>query len=185
MLLHMPDHLVDRIQHADVTPLRSNPLHQPLRKHRSDNPIRLCRCSRKLLHQLSATQTLRRTKLRIPNPNILGPTHPMHNPLPHIPTKMKHKIAHSVLMDPMPLPYLHIRQFIQTNPQVFRHRIQLLTRIIQKQNSNRVVHVQHSIRTTRTLRQFDLSAHTPYTLKRQSASTTAAAPSICCPLVQW
>jgi len=144
MLLHMPDYLVDRIQHTDVTPLRSNPLHQPLGRHRSNNPICLRHGSRELLHQLSATQTIRRTELRIPHPNILSPTHPMHNPLPHISAKMKHKITDSILMSPMPLPNLRIRQFTQTNSQVLRHPIQLLARVIQKQSSNRVVHEEHS-----------------------------------------
>ncbi len=126
MLLHMSNHLVDRIQHANLMCLRSNPLNQPLRRHGSNNFPSLRHRSRKLLHQLSATQTISSTKLRIPHPNILAPAHAMHNPLPHVPAKMQHKIPHSILMSPMPLPNLRVRQLTQTNAQIIRHPIQLL-----------------------------------------------------------
>jgi hypothetical protein len=108
MLLHAPHHLVDRIEHGHVSPLRIRPLRQSLRgclrDHRASHRHRRA----EPLHQLHACQLALRRELRIAPTHVWLAARPMHHPLPHVPAHVQHQVADCVLMRRAALPHLPV-----------------------------------------------------------------------------
>ena len=97
VLLHMTYDLVDRLQHRNISPLRSGPLKQPRRWKGLDYPASLTHGLFEMFDQLSSGHTLLCTELSLANPDIAGATDAVHDPLPHIAAKVEDEVADSVL----------------------------------------------------------------------------------------
>jgi hypothetical protein len=140
MLLHVPDDLVDSVEHRDVMALWRDALGEARVGQRGDH---LFRGRDRLLEK---REDLRAGHAAIGGELLIAPAHvgsasdSVHDPLPHVAAQVEDEIADGVLVVRVPLPYLLIIQLSEAGFDAPRHVVELADRVIEKERCYLRIH---------------------------------------------